>query len=130
MTCICPSHKYTCSADNVARMAWDSENSNYEDFEIISYTVQDRSEPDIINKYGLQVQFLRTEVNSMFLSNFTSHLLVIEPETWNGSNVTCEANIVQINDTFPITICITGNILCWCMDLVKIIFNRSCIITY
>ena len=130
MTCICPSDKYTCSADNVAKITWDSNNANYEDFITISYSSLDNSESDIVNRYGLQVHFLRTDV-IMFLANFTSHLVFIEPENWNGSKLTCEAKADQDTaDSFQVNICLTGEYFMNLVLLLKTVFHRSSIITY
>ena len=107
-TCICPNRYYTCIAHDVLRMAWESMNMA---FVTISYTIVDRTEPLNISRDGLRVQF--SVVVGSDAANFTSHLLITEPAKWNGSNLTCSANILgssdSARDSVTVNICVIGN---------------------
>ena len=107
-TCICPNRYYTCIAHDVLRMAWESMNMA---FVTISYTILDTTESLNISRDGLRVQFFVVEGSDA--ANFTSHLLITEPAKWNGSNLTCSANILgssdSARDSVTVNICVIGN---------------------
>ena len=104
-SCICPSQSYTCRADSILGMTWNSSMLT----ETVVYSTVTPSEK-IIDRDGVLVQFSDVRVGQR-AANFTSHLFITDIHTVNGSTFTCEASSLQSDGSDMITICVTGKII-------------------
>ena len=104
--CVCPDHGYSCRADSVTEIQWDTKTSATS---AISYDTQRMVQDADVESGGLRVLFSEVQVEGG-LANLTAQLFLVDQHAWNWTNVTCQA-IVEVSvrrDT--LTVCVTGEI--------------------
>ena len=104
--CVCPDHSYSCRADSVTEIEWDSRFLASE----ISYDIhRDKKDADV-RSGGLRVLFSEVPVEGG-LANLTAQLFLVDPHTWNRSSATCQAIGQGIARQDTVTVCVTGGIM-------------------
>ena len=113
--CTCPGRTYTCQANGVIRMEWESD--AFPGGDPIAYSLLDgdeisKEEIEIERDGVVQVKFIRSMVVEG-LANISSTLLVTNPGALNGTNNTCEISAgVDNHDEITFTVCIIGKRVC------------------
>ena len=102
-SCVCPTHNYTCQADNVFIMRWTSESLT----EPISHALDLDTESEI-QRDDIYVKFIETSLRVRGVVNLTSNLFITDLSV-NETNITCVATSnVGSTDNETITMCVTG----------------------
>ena len=98
--CICPSESYICRADGVNGIELDNKGLSDPFLHISGFSK--RLE---VEKEGLMVLLSEVKVDDTFF-NLTARLFIIDPQTWNGTIISCRTTG---NDRHKdIHICVTG----------------------
>ena len=112
-SCICLSQNYTCQADGVIRMQWESDafpGGDPIDYSLVNPEDRSKTEIEIERDGVVQVKFTRSMVVEG-LANISSTMLVTNPGALNGTNITCEISAgVGKNAEIASTLCIIGKI--------------------
>ena len=114
--CICPTQSYTCQANNIIRMQWESDAfpvGDPIDYSLVDPDERSKTEIEIELDDLVQVKFTRSIVVKG-LANISSTLLITNLTALNGTNITCEisAGVDKIHENTS-TLCIIGRRHTW-----------------
>ncbi|CAI8044964.1 hypothetical protein GBAR_LOCUS24887, partial [Geodia barretti] len=102
--CVCPDHSYSCRADSLTEIEWDTKISMTSE---ISYNINREKKYADVESGGLRVLFSEVPVEGG-LANLTAQLFLVDQHTWNQSNATCQAIGQGIARQDTVTVCVTG----------------------
>ena len=107
-SCICPSQNYTCQADLVVGMEWQSDVLSEE----IDYNKLSSSKNVEISRDGVRVYFTDITAGGNAF-NITSYLFITDIQRVNESRFLCEAYTPAIGsrDNTSVTICVIGKMI-------------------
>ncbi|CAI8044966.1 hypothetical protein GBAR_LOCUS24889 [Geodia barretti] len=101
--CVCPDRGYSCRADSVTEIEWDSRFLGSK----ISYDIHREKKDADVRSGGLRVLFSEVLVEGG-LANLTAQLFLVDQHTWNRSNATCQAIGQGRVRQATATVCVTG----------------------
>ena len=112
--CTCPGQTYTCQANGVIRMEWESDafpGGDPVDYSLLDIDEKSKAEIEIEQDDLFQVKFTRSMVVEGF-ANISSTLLITNLTALNGTDITCEISAgVDNYDNNTLTVCIIGKSL-------------------
>ena len=110
-SCICPSQNYTCQADGVKRIEWESDAfpvGSPIEYSLLNSEDRRMTEIEIQQDDLVRVKFTRSMVVED-LANISSTMLVTNVGALNGTNTICEISAgVDNDDEITFTMCIIG----------------------